>query len=586
MRTLRWLSVCLLALARLSHADVWVADDHALYKVDPASGQIVSSITASGTVALAVDPLDGSTWTLSGTRLTKRSSSGSISFDSSLSPVPLDCAWSLAVDPRDRSVWIGEGKKVAADGTTSRIIAHLDQSGVLLGSIPSPGTLKGVSVALDQSIWILGNKHVQHFGPQGSLLADVDLNPTVSGESKLLAVDSIGAWVWTSATSLDNRLIRIDAHTPSAPILNLTVPKSTDALAVDETRGTVWVLAGKSLYAFDQSGSLTKTVDLQSLGVTNANTAAFDPVTRSILVGYDFGVASLNEDGAVPRLMPTVHTVTVIGTSPFTLETVLSVVSPASNFLTNNPFTPIVLKLNAIGSPSSANVAGSFYTTYTLAVDLNGQAIGSQFVVDGTTGRATFQPTARLPEGTISVSALATDVFGRASNQATLSFIVDTIPPSFIGVTPVGPVLTNHSPIRISGRLSESSTLTINSAPVPVAADLTFGYDKMLAEGLNTVVLVATDLAGNPASRSISITLDTVAPAAPTLPSITIGTPSAGVVSIVGVAGSVEPNAQVRITDPRTGPSPTGTPDAQGAFSAPDAAARGDCISIVPTDGA
>src|SRR5262249_25384215 len=157
-----------------------------------------------------------------------------ISFDSTLSALLLDTAGSLAIDPRDQSIWVGEGQKVAADGTKSRVILHLDRMGAILGSLPSPGNLKGISVALDQSVWLLGNKHVQHFTTQSTLLADVDLGATVNGDCKLLNVDSIGAWVWSSASSIDNRLLRIDAHAPSSPILNLAVPKIPDALTVDE----------------------------------------------------------------------------------------------------------------------------------------------------------------------------------------------------------------------------------------------------------------------------------------------------------------------------------------------------------------
>lgn len=240
MRASFCLSFALFAFTRLASADVWIADDESIYKLDATATQVALSIPSPDTMALAVDPRDSSVWILSDKRLTKRSITGQILFDGDLKAIALAGADRFALDARDGSIWVGP-----AEGTSGgRVFVHLSSTGVSSGSVVSPESDAEISIALDQSVWLLAKKRLLHYTKTGTLLADIDLKSIIDGEPKLFAVDSIGAWVWISA---EKRLARIDSHTLSAPPLSVTAPGNPDLLAYDEIRGVLWVLDDKLL---------------------------------------------------------------------------------------------------------------------------------------------------------------------------------------------------------------------------------------------------------------------------------------------------------------------------------------------------
>lgn len=500
----------LAAAANIAFADVWIADEKALYKLDAATNQIALRIASSKASALSVDPGDGGLWVLGEDALSKRSSTGALLFQLNLKVLGLEGAKNLALDTREGSIWVGKGRPLSKDdGGHQSTFVHLDRAGRVLGMVPALEEAADIAVALDQSVWILGRKRLLHYTTRGSLLADIDLKPVIDGEPKLLEVDSIGAWVWVAA---ERRITRIDAQSPSTQPLSVPLPLDSQAIALDAILGSIWVSSDNQLLSVDSTGALAKSIDLKALRINEAKVLAFDPVTRSVLVGHDIGLTRFSQSGANPFLIATHEGVMAIGVSPLTLETLLTVSAPTSGQLSNKPLLPITLQLKILCSGSDCGFAGGFYHGYTLSVLLNGREVGASFVIDPSTGVATYVPPTRYPEGANIFTAIATDNFGQVSNPASSTFTLDTIPPSFLALLPISPQLTNQRLAHISGRLSEPSTLVIGSAAVAVAGDNTFAYDLTLSEGSNTVVLLATDLAGNAASQSLSITLDTIPP--------------------------------------------------------------------------
>lgn len=85
-------------------------------------------------------------------------------------------------------------------------------------------------------------------------------------------------------------------------------------------------------------------------------------------------------------------------------------------------------------------------------------------------------------------------------------------PASFAGLPP------GTRPIPVEGRVNELvSSVTVNGIPAPVKPDLTFRAESIqLVEGANPITVTATDLAGNRATKTITVTLDTRPPARPT----------------------------------------------------------------------
>ncbi len=73
-------------------------------------------------------------------------------------------------------------------------------------------------------------------------------------------------------------------------------------------------------------------------------------------------------------------------------------------------------------------------------------------------------------------------------------------------------IVTSNSDISIQGVAADCNKLTINDEEVSVSQDGSFSGDITLADGDNTITVVATDLAGNETVNEFIVTLDTTGP--------------------------------------------------------------------------
>lgn len=102
---------------------------------------------------------------------------------------------------------------------------------------------------------------------------------------------------------------------------------------------------------------------------------------------------------------------------------------------------------------------------------------------------------------------------------------IDTAAPTITLVEPVDGIRTNRSVWTVRGQLSESATLTINGQPVTLGSALDFAYGPIaLSEGLNTLDIVAVDVAGNQAVESVQVTVDSQPPPAIVSDRVSLGT--------------------------------------------------------------
>jgi RHS repeat-associated protein len=175
---------------------------------------------------------------------------------------------------------------------------------------------------------------------------------------------------------------------------------------------------------------------------------------------------------------------------------------------------------------------------------------------------------------------------GNLSDPSTVSFTVDTIPPTILVTQPTNGVLTSHPDQTFAGTLSELGTLTLNGAAATVSPDNSFTASVTLQEGTHSVILVAKDRAGNTAQVSVSVTLDTVSPTAIDSGRITVTSSGGGTVAVSAPAGSAEANASATLVNARTGVTVTTTTGADGSFAASLAGQAGDVLTIVLTDAA
>lgn len=106
--------------------------------------------------------------------------------------------------------------------------------------------------------------------------------------------------------------------------------------------------------------------------------------------------------------------------------------------------------------------------------------------------------------------------------------VQDTAPPTVSITSPANGAMTAGASVTVTGTASDTgsgiASVTVNG----VAAEITdgaFSATIILTEGENTITAVAADAAGNTASASVSVVLDTTPPA------LSITTPSAGMMT-------------------------------------------------------
>ncbi|KLU68245.1 MAG: hypothetical protein RHS_5926 [Robinsoniella sp. RHS] len=176
--------------------------------------------------------------------------------------------------------------------------------------------------------------------------------------------------------------------------------------------------------------------------------------------------------------------------------------------------------------------------------------IGSTVITSGITktqnGKnytCSYIPSTALPEGSNTIRVDASDFDGNAAAQKSVTFVVDTVPPTLSVTAPVDNLITNQAACTVTGTTNDATsspctvTVKLNAGAaeaVTVNADGTFSKALTLVAGSNTITVVSSDTAGKSSTVTRTVTLDQVAP---TIKSVTI-TPNpvdAGTTYIISV---------------------------------------------------
>lgn len=140
----------------------------------------------------------------------------------------------------------------------------------------------------------------------------------------------------------------------------------------------------------------------------------------------------------------------------------------------------------------------------------------------------TYTPTAALADGSHTIKIDASDNDGNAATQKSVTFKIDTVPPTLSVSSPVDNLVTNQASCTVSGTTNDITsspvtlTIKLNSATaeaVTVADNGAFTKTLTLVNGKNTITIVATDSAGKSTTVTRTVTLDT---GAPVISSVTI----------------------------------------------------------------
>lgn len=217
---------------------------------------------------------------------------------------------------------------------------------------------------------------------------------------------------------------------------------------------------------------------------------------------------------------------------------VITVTSPTASALLTNNKPQITWKVTDADSGVDADTIG-------LTIDsgnrIAGDAIEKTTITNGF--QCTYTPTTALSDGSHTLKFDASDHDGNAAAQKSVTFKVDTVPPTLSVTAPTADLVTNKAACTVTGATNDVTsgpvTLTVKlnsgtAASVEVAGDGSFSKSLTLTEGVNTITIVAKDGAGKTTTVTRKVTLNT---SAPVIQSVTI-TPNpvdAGATYIISV---------------------------------------------------
>ena len=186
---------------------------------------------------------------------------------------------------------------------------------------------------------------------------------------------------------------------------------------------------------------------------------------------------------------------------------VISITAPSSGaYITNT--TPTI--------EFTVTDEDSGVSSETIAVTIDGTAISSVTKTAITGGYKCTCTPAALKDGAHTISVTASDNDGNAASAKTSSFTVDTVPPTLSVTAPAEGLITKKSTVTVTGKTDDATskpvTVTVNGTAVTVGTDGAFSKDVSLANGSNTITIIAKDKAGKTTTVTRTVTLDTVAP--------------------------------------------------------------------------
>ena len=169
------------------------------------------------------------------------------------------------------------------------------------------------------------------------------------------------------------------------------------------------------------------------------------------------------------------------------------------------------------------NDSGVDPDTIGITIDSGSKVTGNSITKTAITGgySCEYTPSAALADGSHTIQIDADDFDENSATAATVTFVVDTVPPTLTVTAPADNSITNVASCTVTGITNDATsspvtlTVQLNSGTpetVTVSQDGSFSKTITLATGENTITVVATDSAGQSTTVTRTVTLDQAAP--------------------------------------------------------------------------
>lgn len=198
---------------------------------------------------------------------------------------------------------------------------------------------------------------------------------------------------------------------------------------------------------------------------------------------------------------------------------VITIVSPGEGAFIKNPQQAITFQLR-----DEAGGSGVDLDTLRLTID-GGAAAGASasgmVCTPVDQGYDCIYTPSAISDGNHTVSIAVSDHDGNAAAQKSVTYKIDTVPPTLNVTVPANGLVTNTANVTVRGVTNDVTSAPVTVAiklggvdqgAITVASDGTFMHTVTLAEGVNAITVTATDTSGLTTSIDISVTLDTTAP--------------------------------------------------------------------------
>ncbi len=351
----------------------------------------------------------------------------------------------------------------------------------------------GSTVKLDGNVVVADTATTWHYSLSSSAIAGFGQGPETL---TAVATDAAG----NTTTTTHN--ISVDTV---APTLTIATVATDDIINAAERTGSVTV---------------TGTNEAGSTVTLNGNAAVADTATTW---HYSLSTSVINGFGQGPETLTAVATDAAGNTTTTTHNISVDTVAPTAPTIATVATDDII---NAVEQAATVTVSGTNEAGSTVKLD------GSAVVADtATTWHYSLSSSAiaGFGQGPETLTAVATDAAGNTTTT-THNISVDTVVPTVTIATVATDDIINAveqaATVTVSGTNDAGSTVKLNGNAVVADTATTWHYGLSTSvingfgQGPETLTAVATDAAGNTTTTTHNISVDTVAPTAPTIATV------------------------------------------------------------------